>query len=439
MDNNIFDDLEDFDENQAAQLEPINQANNQEFNSTLTFKEMDLDSVLLEALHKAQFENPSPVQSLTIPKALLGCDILCQAKSGTGKTAVFVLGILQTLLSHPDRSYVVTTHTKELVDQITEEFRRFSDGLNIVIETFSEDVVEGDTPATLRPVDFNVIVVAINKTYGLMRTYDLKGVTGVVVDECDAIVGDEGMTKKFERLHGCLGKGAHVMMYTATLSARAKKQCLGYLKDPFIVAVDDDSKLKLTRLRQFYIKSKERHKLEYLQKILCNNKIKGDNIEGSNNEDYKKISNNRENKTNKSVSTQSIKLNTQLGNFQQVIVFCKQTQNVLYIEDQLDSACGITPYMSVEERGKRLREFKERKFRILSTTDMLSRGIDVQAVDCVVNYDMPKDPQTYLHRIARAGRFDTTGTAISFINGQSDEVRLNEVIDLYEIEIKDLL
>lgn len=370
-------DLEDFNE---AHSGPVAKRSAP---AAALFSDFRLSDTLLSNIREAQFENPSPVQTMAIPKALLGKDILCQAKSGTGKTAVFVLSVLQLIEDSrkPPHAlqYIVVAHVKEMVDQIRDEFVRFSKGLGVRVGC----AYSGDAHACGILVGTPAMVAELLRSEAL----DLHALRGIVVDECDVVAPG------CEEIFACLPPTAQAMMFTATLTKATKAECLRLLKDPFVILVDDDSKLTLHGLRQYYLETKEREKLANLQRVAQTH--------------------------------------------QQVIVFSRSIQNALYIEKELPHARAITQKMDTGDRIRVLNEFKNREFPILSTTDILSRGIDVQDVSCVVNYDVPSDPQTYLHRVGRAGRFETPGTAIVFVNGQQDSVRLNEIMDLYEIDIEE--
>lgn len=408
--NNNDSGLEDFQELEirAVAKPPVSTA--------VLFSNLHLNNTLLNNIRDAQFENPSPVQALAIPKAIMGRDILCQAKSGTGKTAVFVLSILQLfcdVINNPDNlddslhssKYLILVHTKELVGQINEEFLRFSKGLSISIKSsFSHELNQ-----------FNILIGTPESICQLLRekAIDMADLNGIVVDECDVMMGDNMMKRDFQTIlrRNIAAKGLQIMMFTATLTKHTKAECLKYLKDPFLVIVDDESKLTLHGLKQFYIETKEREKMGTLMSLI----------------EY-------DDTTNHDINN---KMSLKRLNYQQMIIFCKASQNALYIEHMIKGARAIFPTMDIKDRIRILNEFKNREFHILSTTDILSRGIDIQNVDCVLNYDLPIDPQTYLHRVGRAGRFETTGVALSFVNGMKDGIRLNEIMDLYEIDIED--
>lgn len=394
--------LEDFRE------EEVHITENAPTSTSLLFSDLGLNETVLTAVRRAQFENPSPVQALAIPKVLFGRDILCQAKSGTGKTAVFVLSLLQLLTDRPSAAYVVLAHTAELSEQITEEFSRFFHGTSLSVATVDQLAASADTDADT----FSVLIGTPQSVEWLMTGTGLpvgrmvSRIVGVIVDECDGIIIDEGASYSLRRILGGLSPGVQVMMFTATLTRQSKRECLGLLKDPFLVLVDDASKLSLHGLRQYFMESREREKLSRLGRFL--------GVDGA-----------------------GVADGPGRRRFQQAIVFCKAPQNALYIQQMIGGARAVTAYMSTGERIKRINEFKMREFSVLATTDILSRGIDIQNVDCVVNYDMPLDPQTYLHRAGRAGRFETSGTVLSLVNGQKDSIRLNEIMDLYEIDIEE--
>lgn len=197
-----FDDLEDFDEEEVI-LPKIPVTNT---SATILFSDLQLCEEIQRSIKEAQFENPSPVQALAIPKVILGRDVLCQAKSGTGKTAVFVLGVLQLLsevkldrsnfTNELDRSnstnnftkyaisYLVIAHTKELVEQIKEEFLRFSKYLNIYI---------GDISMGLDRLD--ILIGTPNEIFSVINLIEIT--RGIVVDECDMVVGDRNTRQCF--------------------------------------------------------------------------------------------------------------------------------------------------------------------------------------------------------------------------------------------------
>jgi len=192
-----------------------------------------------------------------------------------------------------------------------------------------------------------------------------------------------------------------VMMFSATLSKTIRPICKKFMHDkPMEIYVDDETKLRLEGLQQFYDKLTEETKNRKLVDLL-------DALE-----------------------------------FNQVMIFVKDRDRsealaALLKELSFPAMC-IHGKLSQEERTNRFKEFKDFKFRILVSTDLMGRGIDVSTVNIVVNYDMPEDSDTYLHRVARAGRFGTKGLAITFVSSAADSEILNDVQSRFEVEIKTL-
>jgi len=312
-------------------------------------------------------------------------DVLCQAKSGMGKTAVFVLTVLQQLEPVQNEiGCVVLCHTRELAFQICHEFVRFSKylpeiktavfygGINIQVH---REQLKNEIP--------NIIVATPGRVLQLARDklLDLSKVKHFVLDECDKMLQHLDMRKDVQDIFKLTPHDKQVMMFSATLSNDIRNVAKKFMHDPMEIYVDDQSKLTLHGLQQYYVNLTEKEKNRKLIDIL-------DALE-----------------------------------FNQVVIFVRSTQratelNKLLFESSFPSIC-IHSNMSQEERIKRFQSFKDFEKRILVSTDMFGRGIDIQRVNIVINYDMPDDPDQYLHRVGRAGRFGTKGLAISFISSDA--------------------
>ncbi|CAE1292654.1 DDX39B [Acanthosepion pharaonis] len=191
-----------------------------------------------------------------------------------------------------------------------------------------------------------------------------------------------------------------VMMFSATLSKEIRPVCKKFMQDPMEVYVDDDSKLTLHGLQQHYVKLKDNEKNRKLFELL-------DVLE-----------------------------------FNQVIIFVKSVQRCMALAqllvEQNFPAIAIHRAMTQEERLSRYQQFKDFQKRILVATNLFGRGMDIERVNIVFNYDMPDDSDTYLHRVARAGRFGTKGLAITFVSDENDAKVLNDVQDRFEVNITEL-
>ncbi|KAJ4839313.1 DEAD-box ATP-dependent RNA helicase 15 [Turnera subulata] len=352
----------------------------------------------------AIFFGSSPVQHECIPQAILGMDVICQAKSGMGKTAVFVLSTLQQI--EPTTGQVIALvlcHTRELAYQICHEFERFSTylpdikvavfygGVNIKVH---KDLLKNECP--------HIVVGTPGRILALSRDKDLslKNVRHFILDECDKMLESLDMRRDVQEIFKMTPHDKQVMMFSATLSKDIRPVCKKFMQDPMEIYVDDEAKLTLHGLVQHYIKLTELEKNRKLNDLL-------DALD-----------------------------------FNQVVIFVKSVSraaelNKLLVECNFPSIC-IHSGMSQEERLTRYKGFKEGHKRILVATDLVGRGIDIERVNIVINYDMPDSADTYLHRVGRAGRFGTKGLAITFVSSAADSDVLNQVQERFEVDIKEL-
>jgi len=365
------------------------------------FRDFLLKPELLRAIVDCGFEHPSEVQHECIPQAILGMDILCQAKSGMGKTAVFVLATLQQLEAVEGQvSVLVMCHTRELAFQISKEYERFSKymptvrvgvffgGLSI---TKDEGILKSNPP--------HIVVGTPGRVLALVRTkkLNLRHLKHFILDECDKMLEQLDMRRDVQEIFKNSPHEKQVMMFSATLSKEIRPVCKKFMQDPMEVYVDDEAKLTLHGLQQHYVKLKDNEKNRKLIELL-------DVLE-----------------------------------FNQVVIFVKSIQRCMALAqllvEQNFPAIAIHRAMTQEERLQRYQQFKDFQKRILVATNLFGRGIDIERVNIVFNYDMPEDSDTYLHRVARAGRFGTKGLAISFISDEGDAKILNDVQDRFDVNI----
>jgi len=368
------------------------------------FRDFLLKPEILRAIGDCGFEHPSEVQHECIPQAVLGMDILCQAKSGMGKTAVFVLATLQQIEPVDGQvSVLVMCHTRELAFQISKEYERFSKFMqNIKVGVFfgglpitkDEQVLKNNCP--------HIVVGTPGRILALVRTKKLpiKSLKHFVLDECDKMLEQLDMRRDVQEIFRSTPHEKQVMMFSATLSKDIRPVCKKFMQDPMEVYIDDEAKLTLHGLQQHYVKLKDSEKNRKLFELL-------DVLE-----------------------------------FNQVVIFVKSVQRCVamaqLLVEQNFPAIAIHRGMSQEERLSRYQQFKDFQKRILVATNLFGRGMDIERVNIVFNYDMPEDTDTYLHRVARAGRFGTKGLAITFVSDESDAKILNEVQERFEVDISEL-
>ncbi|GAV66020.1 LOW QUALITY PROTEIN: DEAD domain-containing protein/Helicase_C domain-containing protein, partial [Cephalotus follicularis] len=346
----------------------------------------------------------SSVQHECIPQAILGVDVICQAKSGMGKTAVFVLSTLQQIDPSGGQAVaLVLCHTRELAYQICHEFERFSTylpdtkvavfygGVNIKVH---KELLKNECPHIVVGTPGRILALARDKDLGL------KNVRHFILDECDKMLESLDMRRDVQEIFKLTPHDKQVMMFSATLSKEIRPVCKKFMQNPMEIYVDNESKLTLHGLVQHYIKLIELEKNRKLNDLL-------DALD-----------------------------------FNQVVIFVKSVSraaelNKLLVECNFPSIC-MHSGMSQEERLKRYKGFKGGHKRILVATDLVGRGIDIERVNIVINYDMPNSADTYLHRVGRAGRFGTKGLAITFVSSVSDSDVLNQVQARFSVDIKEL-
>ena len=319
-----------------------------------------------------------------------------------GKTAVFVLATLHQLEPVAGQvGVVVLCHARELAFQIHNEYERFAKYLKDV----KSAVFYGGVPIPqhrqlLQDNCPNVVIGTPGRMVDLVVRRGwmvLDKVKHFVLDECDQMLAQLDMRRDIQQIFRKTPHDKQVMMFSATLSEEIRPVCKKFCQSAFEIYVDDQSKLTLHGLQQYYINLKEEQKNRKLNDLL-------DALE-----------------------------------FNQVIIFVSKVTRATEL-DKLLRECNFPSVVShsrmkQSERIARLNKFKNFEYRILVTTDLMGRGIDIERVNIVVNYDFPNDSDQYLHRVNRAGRFGTKGLAISFISSETDQEIIDKVQKRFETKI----
>merc|ERR1712228_627659 len=317
----------------------------------------------------------------------------CQAKSGMGKTALFLLVcLLQIDAKEKAVKVLVVCHTRELAYQIKHEFDRFAK----YFQDVKTGVVYGGMPIAkdremLKDDCPHVLIGTPGRVLGLSRDGDLK---------CDKCLDKLDMRKDIQQIFIETPKKKQVMMFSATMTSETRALCKKFMQKPHEISVDEESKLTLHGLLQYYVKLSEKEKNRKLNDLL-------DALE-----------------------------------FNQVVIFVKSVQRAVAL-DKLLVECNfpsiaIHSGLSQEERIAKYKQFKEFQKRIMVSTDLFGRGIDIERVNIVINYDMPEDSDSYLHRVGRAGRFGTKGLALTFVGTDEDSEVLKKVQERFEVNIGEM-
>ncbi|KAJ1951106.1 Suppressor of the cold-sensitive snRNP biogenesis mutant brr1-1 [Linderina macrospora] len=371
-----------------------------------SFRDFLMKPELLRAIVDCGFEHPSEVQQETIPAAINGNDVLCQAKSGLGKTAVFVLATLNKITPVPGAvSTIVLCHTRELAFQIRNEYVRFSKYLpDIKTEVFYGGVNIKKDQEILADKEKcpNIVVGTPGRILQLVREKSLRlnSVNSFVIDECDKVLDSLDMRRDVQDIFLATPHNKQVLMFSATLSKEIRPVCKKFMQDPREIFVDDEAKLTLHGLQQYYVTLTEKDKNRKLSDLL-------DSLE-----------------------------------FNQVVIFVKSVSRAKLLNKLLNScnfpSICIHSGMPQEERIAKYKEFKDFTKRIMVATDIFGRGIDVERVNIVVNYDISDSADAYLHRVGRAGRFGTKGLAITFVSTEEDKSVLESVQERFEVNVTEL-
>ncbi|KAI7488487.1 ATP-dependent RNA helicase [Hortaea werneckii] len=385
-----------------------------------SFRDLLLKPEIMKAITDCGFEHPSEVQQVCIPQAIVGTDVLCQAKSGLGKTAVFVISTLQQIDAVAGEAQVlVMCHTRELAFQIKNEYNRFTKYMpEVKTAVFygGTDIKENEKVLANKETHPNIIVATPGRLNALVREKKVRlgTVKFFVLDECDKMLDQIDMRRDVQDIFRNTPTNKQVMMFSATLSQNTRPICKKFMRNPLEIYVDDETKLTLHGLQQFYCQLSEAEKNRRLNDLL-------DEL-----------------------------------TYNQVIIFVKSTVRANELSKLLLEcnfpATAVHSGVTQEERIKRYQDFKNFKHRICVSTDVFGRGIDIERINVAVNYDMPESPtnpggsdkeslaqaaDTYLHRVGRAGRFGTKGIAVSFVSNERDEAVLKAIEARFEKKIEE--
>jgi len=371
-----------------------------------SFRDMLLKDDLFRAIGDAGFEHPSEVQQNAIPFAMVGTDMIVQAKSGMGKTAVFVIATLQQIEVDTEDLHVdtlVLCHTRELAYQISREFERFSKYLTDV----SVGVVYGGVNISGQKKMFKekcpaILVGTPGRVLHLIneKAFTLDKLKRFILDECDNLLERSlDVRRQVQQIFVKTPRDKQVMMYSATISPEARQLCRKMSTKAEEIFIDD-KKLILHGLQQHFVRLDEQEKIRKLTDLL------------------------------------------DVLDFNQVVIFVKNNKRAGALDRLLKKACFpsmvIHGSVSQKNRLERYKQFKEYKARILITTKIFGRGVDLERVNIVINFDMPTNSNEYFHRVGRAGRFGTKGLAITFLTGDEDTKVLEEVQSRFEVKVTTL-
>lgn len=353
----------------------------------MPFTSFGLSPTLLSELANQNYNQPYPIQKEAIPAILNGVDVLGIAPTGSGKTASYVLPILTNLHGNIESknrfiNALVLVPTRELAVQVREVFRLFSSALPKDVISLAVYGGVSINPQMKALFGVNVLVATPGRLLELVESNaaHLSRIETLVLDEADKML-NLGFKEEMNRIFELLPKSRQNLLFSATLSEEVKKINQLLLKNPKVFKIEAES-YNIDLINQIAFSVPEEKKGPLLRSLIKNKK------------------------------------------FKQVLVFTSSVYKADNVADKLRKngvdASAIHSKKSQGARTDALTRFKSGKLKVLVTTDLLSRGIDIESLPCVINYELPRSPKDYVHRIGRTGRAENTGEAISFITDDDE-------------------
>jgi translation initiation factor 4A len=393
-----------FKTNNASNTTSSNNNNNNDIPLEIinTWDELDINRDLLRGIYAYGFEKPSPIQSKAIKPIIEKRDIIGQAQSGTGKTATFSIGALSRVNINDNYSQVlILSPTHELTHQTAKVITSLSTMMTGVrIKTIlGGSSIDNDVDSMLATPP-HILVGCPGRVYDMIRRGHINAskLSLVVIDEADEMLS-QGFKEQIYNIFQYFSNDIQVALFSATLPENIYRITDKFMRNPVKISVTPEM-LTLEGIKQYF--------------VALNN-------------DVEKYS--------------TLKDIFQVISLSHCIIYCNSVKRVADLceamrEDNFPVCC-IHSYMDKAEREKSINEFRTGVARVLISSNVTARGIDIQQVSTVINFDIPKDVHTYLHRIGRSGRWGRKGTGINFIT-RRDIILLKEIERYYNTQIEEL-
>lgn len=344
----------------------------------MTFADLQIHPAVLQAVTDVGYESPSPIQAATIPAMLAGSDVVGLAQTGTGKTAAFAIPILSKIdTSSRTTQALVLAPTRELALQVAEAFSRYGAHLHVNVLPIYGGSAYGPQLAGLKR-GAQVVVGTPGRVIDHLEkgSLDLSHLDYLVLDEADEML-QMGFAEDVERILEGTPEYKQVALFSATMPGAIRKITTKYLHDPVQVKVDSKT-ATADNITQRYIQVAGPRKMDALTRLL------------------------------------------EVETFEAMIVFVRTKQATEEVAEKLRargfSASAINGDIAQAVRERTITALKDGSIDILVATDVAARGLDVERISHVVNYDIPHDPESYVHRIGRTGRAGRSGTALLFVS-----------------------
>ena len=367
--------------------------------SVETFDELNLKSELLRGIYGYGFEKPSLIQQRAILPIIEQNDVIAQAQSGTGKTAAFAIGTLQLIEPEKDEiQCLVLSPTRELANQTSIVYQFLGEYLGIKVCLIIGGIRLGTSIDKLNEGP-QILVGSPGRVLDLIKRkrISLSYLKTFVLDEADEMLS-KGFLDTIKEIISLIPTTTNILLFSATMPKDIVEMTTKFMKEPKKILLKNEE-LTLEGIKQYYVYLKKEDKLDVLLQI------------------YRGIE------------------------IAQAIIYCNTKKTVDYVSEALKSKghqiSAIHGDLKQIERDNIMKDFRSGVTRVLITTDLLARGIDVYQVSLVINYEMPREKETYIHRIGRSGRFGRKGNAINFVTPPEKE-QLEEIQNFYNTNIEQL-
>ena len=348
-----------------------------------TFDELNLKSELLRGIYGYGFEKPSAIQQKAILPIIKQRDVIAQAQSGTGKTAAFAIGSLQLVDATKDEiQCLVLSPTRELAQQTSIVYQFLGECLKVKVTLLIGGTKVGADLDKLKEGP-QVLVGSPGRVLDLIRRkqISLAYLQTFILDEADEMLS-KGFIDNIKEIISLIPTTTKILLFSATMPKEIVEITTKFMKDPAKILVKNEE-LTLEGIKQYYVYLKKEDKLDVLLQI------------------YRGIE------------------------IAQAIIYCNSRKSVDFVSEELKKkghmVSSIHGDLKQYERDQVMRDFRNGATRVLITTDLLARGIDVYQVSLVINYELPREKETYIHRIGRSGRFGRKGNAINFVTPAEKE------------------
>merc|ERR1712157_545391 len=382
------------------ELQKVEFETSEEVDVVPTFDSMGIREDLLRGIYAYGFEKPSAIQQRAIKQIIKGRDVIAQAQSGTGKTATFSISTLQVLdTSVRETQALILCPTRELAQQVQKVILALGDYMNVQAHVCIGGTNVGED---IRKLDFgqHVVVGTPGRTFDMIRRRNLRtrNIKLLILDEADEML-NRGFKEQIYDVYRYLPPATQVVLVSATLPHEILEMTHKFMSDPIRILVKRDE-LTLEGIKQFFV-AVEREEWKF--DTLCD-----------------------------LYDTLTIT---------QAVIFCNTRQKVDWLAKQMRSMNFTVSCMHGDlpqrERCQIMAEFRAGESRVLITTDVWARGLDVPQVSLIINYDLPNNRELYIHRIGRSGRYGRKGVSINFVKNEDIRI-LRDIEQYYSTQIDEM-